>query len=87
MSTRQPVRAALLRDGVSSLIGWALILKQAGIYFEPPAQISEVLVLAALVLIGVPGVANALSLRLGGGAQAPTASAPSSPPQAESPPR
>jgi len=52
----QPGRWTFLRDATSYFGGWALILKQAGIIFDPPAQASLPLVVTGGLLIGVPGL-------------------------------
>ncbi len=75
---------SVLRDVASFLGGWALIFKQAGILFDPPAHPSEVLILLAAVAIGIPGAAQLLAARAGQGA--PTAPPSSPPPAAESSP-
>jgi hypothetical protein len=72
----------LTRDIVSLTLPWALIFKQAGIFFAPPATVSEPILWLAAAILGVPGVAQILALRFGGGT-AP--SPPAEVPQASSP--
>lgn len=45
------------------------MLKQSGIIFEPPAQANETLIWIAALLIGVPGIAQIVTLRFGTGSQ------------------
>lgn len=71
----------VLRDGASFLGGWAIIFKQAGIFFEPPPHPNEILIGIAALIIGVPGVAHILTARFGG---QPTALPPSAPRAPES---
>jgi hypothetical protein len=66
------------------VLGWAIIFKQAGILFVPPAQVSESLIWMAAALIGVPGLAQLAALRFGG--SAPTPGSPGPAPLPESPP-
>lgn len=84
MSAR-PSRLGVLRDITSYLGGWALIFKQAGILFVPPAQANETLIWVAGLLIGVPGIAQIIAWRTGG-TVTPTDGEPShSPPLPPSP--
>lgn len=76
MSVR-PGKLTILRDAASFIGGWALIFKQAGIFFAPPSQPSEFLIGIAALIIGVPGVAHIVQARFG---VAPTGSASSPPP-------
>jgi hypothetical protein len=57
------------RDIGSYLIGVALMFKQAGIIFTPPAAPNETMIWIAALLIGVPGVAQIITLRFGTGSQ------------------
>jgi hypothetical protein len=57
----------LIRDVVALTFPWVLIFKQAGILFAPPAAVSEPILWLAGAMLGVPGVAQILSLRFGGG--------------------
>jgi hypothetical protein len=82
VSTRPGLLRVLL-DTLSWLGGWVIISKQAGILFDPPAQVNETLVWLAAAMIGVPGVAQVLLARFGNGAG--TAGSPSSPPPPASP--
>jgi hypothetical protein len=68
-----PGWVTLLRDFIAFTFPWVLIFKQAGIIFEPPAQVSESILLLAGAMLGVPGVAQILSMRFG----ASTGSSPS----------
>jgi len=68
----------VLRDTASYIFGWAIIFKQAGIYFDPPPHPNKVLIGIAALIIGVPGVAHILTARFGGQPTVP----PSSPPRA-----
>jgi hypothetical protein len=73
----------VLRDTASFLGGWAIIFKQAGIFFVPPPHPNEVLIGIAALIIGVPGVAHVLTARFGG---QPTGPPPSPPPEPVSSP-
>lgn len=44
---------------------WLLIFKQAGIIFAAPAEVSEPILWLAGAMLGVPGVAQILSMRFG----------------------
>jgi len=58
------------RDVASYVLGWALMDSQAGIFTDPPPHPNETLMWIAALLIGVPGVAQVIALRFGGGASA-----------------
>lgn len=64
---RGPGWATVVRDTVSLVCAWAIVFKQAGIIFDPPAALSEPLLWLAGAMIGVPGVGQILALRFGGG--------------------
>lgn len=49
------------RDLTSFVGGWAIICKQAGIGFPPPAAVNVPLLILAACLVGVPQVAWLLS--------------------------
>jgi hypothetical protein len=72
--------AALLRDTVSFLLGWALMLKQAGIFFEPPEKFEFWVLAVGALVAGVPGFAQVLAWRFGA-----TGGSPSAPPQPPAP--
>jgi len=76
----RPSRLSVLRDTSAYVGGWLLMLKEAGILFDPPPQANETLIWVAALLIGVPGVAQVIAWRFG------TGGVPSSPPPPESPP-
>jgi hypothetical protein len=57
-----------------------ILLKQAGIFFDPPSQVNETLVWVAAVLIGGPGVLQLWHARSGTG----TSTGESSPPDPSS---
>ena len=83
MSERaRPHIRTVLRDVASFLFGWTIIFKQAGTFFAPPAQTSELLLLLAAIAIGLPGAAQLLSTRAG--VAASTGGQPSQPPAEES---
>lgn len=87
MSAR-PSRWVVTRDVTSYLGGWALMLKQAGIFFVPPPQPNETLIWVSALLIGVPGVIQVIGWRFGtgGGGSAPAPPAlPSSLPPSVTP--
>ena len=67
MSTQQPSIRRVLLDTASWVGGWVLIFKQAGIVFPPPEQVNETLIWLAATMIGVPGIAQILFARFGGG--------------------
>lgn len=67
MSTRaqrRPARSTVIKDALSYLGGWALILHQA--VFVPPQDFNLVLVLLGGTLVGIPGVGQLLAIRTGG---------------------
>lgn len=70
-----------LRDTALYAGGWLLIFKQAGILFNPPTHVSEILVLTGAAMVGVPGLVQILAARSGGG----TPPSQSEPPQPELP--
>lgn len=78
MSAR-PQPLSVLRDVTSYIGGWLLIFKQAGILFAPPAQTNETLIWVAGLLIGVPGLAQLIAWKTGGGTPAGTAGPPALP--------
>lgn len=43
-------------DLVTYGIGAAIVLKQAGIFFDPPSQVNAVLILFSGTMMGVPGI-------------------------------
>lgn len=45
--------------------GWVLMFKQAGIFFDPPSQVSDTIVLAAMGLTGGPGMLHLLAVLTG----------------------
>ncbi|AGL19488.1 hypothetical protein [Actinoplanes sp. N902-109] len=78
MSTRRkPGVFTVVKDALSYLGGWALILHQAVIV--PPKDFNLTLVLLGGALVGVPGVSQLLASRIG--------SLPSSDPPPEESPR
>lgn len=64
------------------VFGWALMFKEAGIIFDPPPQVSDTIVLAAVGLTGGPGMLHLLGAILG---RAGTVPPPSGSPQPVSP--
>ncbi len=74
---------SVIRDVVSLTLPWILIFKQAGIGFAPPAEVSEPILWLAGAMLGVPGVAQILSFKFGGGTG--TAESPREPPLPPSP--
>lgn len=64
MSTRQGIFITL-RDTAMWVFGWVLMFKEAGIIFDPPAQVSDTIVLAAVGLTGGPGMLHLLAAILG----------------------
>ncbi|GAA2681655.1 hypothetical protein [Actinoplanes palleronii] len=63
--TRRPGTVTLVKDLLSYLGGWALIVHQA--VFVPPADFNLTLVLLGGTLVGIPGVGQLLALRTGSG--------------------
>lgn len=80
MSTqgRKPGRRTVLRDIVSYVLGWGLIIYQA--LAVPPKDVNEWFLLLGGSLVGVPGIAEILKWRATG-----TAAPPLSPPSPDSP--
>lgn len=75
----------LLKDFVALTFPWVLIFKQAGIIFDPPAEISEPILWLAGGLLGVPGIGAIWAARSGGGSPATTTGSPSGSPPVASP--
>jgi hypothetical protein len=70
VSTQQqppPGWFVILRDVVALTFPWVLIFKQAGIGFTPPQEVSEPILWLAGSMLSVPGVAQILAFRFGGG--------------------
>lgn len=87
--TAQPQRPGwltVLRDLVAFTFPWVLIFKQAGILLPPPEQVSEPILWLAGAMLGVPGVAQILSLRFGGSADTGGSLPPEAPPASSSGP-
>lgn len=61
----RPKVITYIQDVITYFLGWALILKQAGIFFAPPAQVSETLTWAGIALISGTGIAQLVSRRFG----------------------
>ena len=74
---------SVIRDVVSLTLPWVLIFKQAGIGFAPPAEVSEPILWLAGAMLGVPGVAQILAFKFGGGTG--TAASPQLPASSVSP--
>ena len=81
-----PGRRDFLRDALSYLGGWGLILKQAGIFFPPPESVSIPLVITGGLLVGVPGLAQLVMWWLQVQAGTPGISGPPSGPVDPPPP-
>ena len=67
----RPGWLTVLIDVASLTLPWVLIFKQAGIVFAPPAEVSEPILWLAGAMLGVPGVAQILAIRFGGGTTSP----------------
>ena len=61
----RPSTLTVLRDLVVWVIAGMILLKQAGILFDPPSQVNETLVWVAAALTGGPGVAQLIAARFG----------------------
>ena len=77
----------VLLDLAAFTLPWVVIFKQAGIGFNPPAEVSEPLLWLAGAMLGVPGVSQILAFKFGGGTgtdvsrpQDPSPASPSSGP-------
>ena len=68
---RKPGTFTIVKDTLSYLGGWGLILHQA--LFVPPQDFNLSLLLVGGALVGVPGVSQLLAMRTGAG---PSASPP-----------
>lgn len=62
--TRGPSTVTVVKDLVSYLGGWGLILHQALVV--PPQDFNLTLVLLGGALVGIPGVGQLLAIRTGG---------------------
>ena len=69
----------IIRDALSFIGGWALMLKQAGIFFPPPEEFQFWVLAVGALVAGVPGFAQVLAWRFGGTAGSP--SPPQVPPE------
>lgn len=71
-------------DLAAFTLPWVLIFKQAGIGFDPPAQVSEPILWLAGAMLSVPGVGQVLASKFGGGTgtgdSLPPDRSPASPP-------
>lgn len=65
MSTR-PALGTFLRDIGSWVVGCCLLAKQAGIGFQPPSEVSNTMVIGAIVMVAGPGVLTILGAIFGG---------------------
>lgn len=62
--TRRPSTVTVVKDILSYLGGWGLIVHQALVV--PPQDFNLTLVLLGGTLVGIPGVGQLLALRTGG---------------------
>jgi hypothetical protein len=62
--TRRPSATTVVKDILSYLGGWGLIVHQALVV--PPQDFNLTLVLLGGTLVGIPGVSQLLALRTGG---------------------
>lgn len=72
-----PKLRTYIRDTATYVGGWWLILKQAGIFFDPPPQPNETLIWVGVAFISGTGLAQLVGLRFG------TASVGGQPPSPE----
>ena len=82
-----PRLLTVARDVVTFMLGLAIILKQAGIGFEPPDKISLELLAIGALCCNVPGILHVIGWRYGQ-SNLPTTSPPGAPqvsPQSPSP--
>lgn len=64
---RRPGLIEVLKDLGTYVGGWIIIFKQAGIFFDPPPQVSDLQVGIAVIMIGVPGLSQLYLARFGKG--------------------
>lgn len=64
---KRPSFWEVAKDLGSYIGGWILLFKQAGIFFAPPAQISEIWITIGVVAIGIPGLSQLWLARFGKG--------------------
>lgn len=64
---RGPGLIEVLKDLGTYIGGWIIIFKQAGIFFDPPPQVSDLQVGIAVIMIGVPGLSQLYLARFGRG--------------------
>lgn len=65
--SRRPGFIEVLKDLGTYVGGWIIIFKQAGIFFDPPAQVSDLQVGIAIIMIGVPGLSQLYLAKFGKG--------------------
>lgn len=63
MSSQTPF--TYVRDGALFIIGALIILKQAGIFFAPPSELSLPLIALAALCCNVPGALQVMAWRFG----------------------
>lgn len=80
--TRRPSTATVVKDILSYLGGWGLIVHQALVV--PAADFNLTLVLLGGTLVGIPGVGQLLALRTGGSPSEPAEPESPSPPPSSS---
>lgn len=74
--SRRPGFIEVLKDLGTYVGGWIIIFKQAGIFFDPPAQVSDLQIGIAIIMIGVPGLSQLYLAKFGKGTSTDVRPAP-----------
>lgn len=64
---RGPGAIEVIKDLGTYTTGLLIIFKQAGIFFDPPSQVSDLWIGVAIVMMGVPGLSQLYLARFGKG--------------------
>ena len=64
---RGPGPIEVIKDLGTYTTGLLIIFKQAGIFFDPPPQVSDLWIGVAIIMMGVPGLSQLYLARFGKG--------------------
>lgn len=62
---RGPGPIEVIKDLGTYTTGLLIIFKQAGIFFDPPPQVSDLWIGVAIIMMGVPGLSQLYLARFG----------------------